>query len=158
MYPHTHFIFALIAALIGLKLDLINLYLAVVLVLFSVLLDIDHLLLYHSIKKDWNLKRCWNTCIAEDYKRERMVFHCIYFVILLIMISAILYLMKSSWSYVLVAGYFPHYFLDHLHLHLRRKKYKFSKIKIFGLIMHLHKFELLLDFLSLIVLILILLW
>lgn len=153
MYPWTHLIYGLIAAIAGFQLGLINVYMAVVLVVLTVLLDIDHLIYYYGKKRDLNLKRCWNYCVTQLKTRRNMLFHDWRFVIFAILLCVFLYFTKIGWSYVVWAGFFMHYLLDELSLFVRLVKNKIFKIKIFGLIMHLYSYEVLVDIIGLAVLI-----
>ncbi len=154
MYPHTHFIFGLIFALIGLKLNLINIYLASVLVLLSVGLDIDHLIFYYSRQKNWNLKKCWNYCVLVKRTRKDLIFHSLSFLVLITLAGVVLYFIKPGWSYVFIGACLPHYFLDVLFDYLRRRKSDYLKIKKLGLVMFLSKYELALGIIGAVILVL----
>ncbi len=145
MYPFTHLIYASVAALFGFQTGLISVFGAVVLVLLSVLVDIDHLICFNNKNKDWNLKRCWNYCIASDLTQEDMIFHKRKFVIPALLISIFLYLIWSSIGYVFLAGLAVHYVLDFVHFHMIYRKQTHLGLKIFGLKTPLHIYELVAD-------------
>lgn len=155
MYPWTHLIYGLIAGLIGLELGLININLAVVLVLISVFVDIDHLIFYYSRKKSWNVFKAWDYCVASKDMFPLPIFHRFWFVVLVLLLGIVLYFFNTGWSYVLLSGYFVHYVLDQINLCLLGK-YKYNPLKIFGLNIRVYGYELILDIVGLVVIVVLL--
>ena len=152
MYPWTHFIYGLIFALIGIKVGLIDFNLAVFLVLFTLFVDLDHLINYFINKKSWNLFKAWNYYHEKKDINPERIFHSFFFVEIVLLLSIILYFINAGWSYVLFAGYIIHRVLDYLNEYLNLK-IKYKKIKIKGLKIRVYAYEIVLDIIGLIVLV-----
>lgn len=154
MLPHTHFLAGFVFGLIGIKLGLFGFYTALLIGIFAVLIDIDHLINYYLHKGKPDFKATWNTAV-RDKKAGYLwsfVHHWPMFFISLLFLG-ILSQFNFKLFYLLSAIYIPHFLLDHLAVFVdyRIEKHKYKKIG--SLLIQISYLEFFFDFIFLILLI-----
>ena len=108
MYPHTHFIFGLLLAILGIRLNIINIPLGAALVLFSVLIDLDHLAGSLSV----NPRKIWNNLVQGGDESKIYFMHSYLGFVIVTLIIFLLYFIDIRWMYVLGTAYYFHLSLD----------------------------------------------
>lgn len=124
MLPKTHTILGFVVSLVLFIIFPITWWQAGIIFLSSVLIDIDHYLLYVKKNKDWSLKRAYIFFIKksnkwkklsklqkEKYKHEIIFFHGIEFIIILVL----LIFLSNLFLFILI-GILIHLALDFIDL------------------------------------------
>ena len=135
MLPRNHFFLGLIFSLILVNFFNFPLIAGIIILLSSVLIDVDHYLYYVYKKKDWNLKKAYEWFLGgrkkftELSRKQRNEFchgfaflHGVEMLILLFVLGRFL----SAYFYFILIGFSFHLFLDIIHqktVHDRFDKY-----------------------------------
>ncbi|MFH1917577.1 MAG: metal-dependent hydrolase [Nanoarchaeota archaeon] len=135
MLPKSHIILGAILSLVLIYFFNFSLIAGIIILLSSVLIDVDHYLYYVYKKKDWSLKRAYNffivgkNKIASLSRKQRNEFyhgfsflHGIETLVILFILGKFL----SEYFYYILIGFSFHLFLDIIHqktIHDRFDKY-----------------------------------
>ena len=134
MYPQTHFAFGLLfIILLGIFTPLSPLALFLILA-SSILIDVDHWMVYVKEKKDFSIRRAYRWIIdnAEKHKKQGKTFLCIFHTIEFFIIMFILSFYSDIIFYITVGCSF-HFLLDLIYSYL----YKGESRKPLSIIAHL---------------------
>lgn len=156
MYPQSHFLFSFFIALIFVKYSIFDYKIALLIALFAVFIDIDHLIIFIIKRKEWSLKDAWNAEVKGKFKNARTFIHHYVGIIIMTILVVILFFINRNLFWIVCLGYYSHIFLDYSHLNILKIKEKII-LKGFGLVEKINKFELLFDIFLLIGIILLLL-
>jgi hypothetical protein len=150
MYPQSHFLVPFFLGLVLKKFNLMSLEGAIISGIIGVLIDLDHYIYYAlKVKKNrFSLRNAWNNSSTYHGFSARTFIH--YWPGMIIISIIILILLLYNWKFALILGlaYYSHIILDHKMLNLDHLKT--LRFKIFRLIIRLQPFELILDILCLI--------
>lgn len=113
MFSHSHLVAGILFSVIGYKLQIIGPLGAIVIPVVSVLIDLDHLLIYFFEKKKLNIKEFLND-VAEDHTptHYRSFIHRSYFSLIILALTALLLIINKEAAYIIAASYFSHILLD----------------------------------------------
>ena len=141
MLPPTHFIVALLFALIGVKLNYFSYNEAFIIALLSMLIDVDHLFYFFFKHKKWNIRKAWNAATVKHEQESSFIQHKSGFIIVTI-ILLILSFIHLHLSLIFAVAYYTHFLLDHIHVKFI-SKYKLLKIKDF--VVPINNFEIIIN-------------
>ncbi|MBS3116527.1 metal-dependent hydrolase [Candidatus Woesearchaeota archaeon] len=143
MNSHTHFLLPLLCALILFQFNLISWPLAILAGIIGILIDVDHYVehILHAKTNRFSLRATWNNSIKLHRFQQRSFIHDGIGVVLLTVLMGIS--LFFNWQVVIVAaiGYYSHILLDYLHLN----KERFLKSKILTFYLRESYFEITLD-------------
>ena len=153
MYPQSHFLVPVVFGGVLVHFGFVSWVVVILAGLVGVLVDIDHLFehVIHARGDRWNLVKVWNQSMAFHRWRQRSFIHDASGVLLVTVLLCFLYFLSPLAVFVLGLGYYSHIILDHVHTNY------FGKVKfsLFGVQIREGIFEIVLDFLLCIFLILI---
>ena|SRR3989338_5277916 len=148
MYPQSHFLLPFVLGLGFVKLEVLDIKLALIAGLLGVLIDIDHYIAFLYYYKDFNIKHVWNAAVVKGDPIERtFIHHKIGFVVMTKIIEVLL-LFNPLYSLVLALGYYTHLLLDYIHLIIPLQTFKHPKKIVFvedGFTVKLPVYEILFD-------------
>ena len=143
MLPHTHFLFAILLALIGYNYNYFSLTEVFLIGILAVILDIDHLISFYKNHKMWSIKKCWNSALTT-HEHLRTFIHHQKGILLVSIILVLLTLLNLKLSIMLAIAYFSHIFLDKIQLFKEKiKTHKFRQL--FGFQISISYSEIVLD-------------
>jgi hypothetical protein len=89
MLPKTHILLGIIFSVLVYFLFHLTIFQASLILLASVLIDVDHYMFIVKRKKIWNLKKAyyWHKTLPKDHKTMMHIFHTIEFMFLVLIIS-----------------------------------------------------------------------
>ena len=153
MYPQSHFLVPFIFVEFLSRFDFFSWKVAILAGIVGVLVDVDHLFehVIHASGDRWNLLKVWNQAIVGHRWRERSFIHDTSGVLLITALLFFLYFLSPLAVFVIGSGYYSHILLDHVHTSY------FGKVNIsfLGLKIREGVFEIVLDVLLCVFLILI---
>ncbi len=146
MFPQTHFLLPFFLAEILVKFNLLDHKAAILAGLLAVFIDIDHYVAYviNHRYKDFSVKRAWNASVIKQKRDITFIHHPLAFIVVLI-ILAILYVYNNSWLLIIGLAYFPHLILDGIEGGLRKYNPRYFRIKKYGFMIDISYYELVLD-------------
>lgn len=141
MYPQTHFLLAMLLALVLVKLEVIGYWGALACAIIAVLIDLDHWVAFVFKKQKVSFLKAWNTATVKHADWERtFVHHKLGFeIVTAILLIFLLFNRLVFW--VLGVAYYSHMFLDYVH-DIERRRFRFREL---GLFIEITWFELALD-------------
>jgi hypothetical protein len=151
MYPQTHFLFSWLVALILVRLNIINYKIVFFVVLFSVLVDLDHYLSYIITYKKINFKKAWNNHVQYSSREKNFIHNKVGFLVITL-ISVLIYFINKNVFWILVLSYYGHILLDFIHIKHLKFREKIT-LNFLGFSQKITKIEVLFDILLVITLI-----
>ena len=136
MYPLTHFLVGFLLGLVFLDVKL-----AFFAGLVALLLDLDHFIEFVLVKKRFSLREAWNDAVVKHVKYERSFLHHWKGFLLVSVLEVVLYFLSLDVFFVVLIGYYSHYLLDHVSY----KTNKFLKFKEKGFVFKIAWWEVVLD-------------
>lgn len=112
MLPHTHALFAFVLGYVGLQADLLQWPYVFLAVFISLIVDIDHYVMYAIKTKNFSFVKFWNYCITELDFDLRTVVHRWPGVFVVFAIVVLLFFVDYSTSLAVFIGYYSHLLLD----------------------------------------------
>ncbi len=137
MLPQTHFLFAFLLGLAGVKLGYLSLMQAFITGLIGMLIDLDHVFTFLIIHKEFNLKKAWNAAVIH-HEHERTLLHRWPG---LVLISVFLIILGNYFLIIgimIAIGYYTHYVLDHVYVRAKTRLI----LRGYGFVMKLFYYEL----------------
>ena len=141
MYPQTHFLLPFFIAEILVKLNILNHEYAILTGLIGVFIDIDHFIKFAVYHKDFNVKHAWNTAVVKHESERTFIHHKTGFFLITIF-NIILFFLNRTMFWVISLAYYSHMILD-----MKLDAKKILNIKEKGFIINLPVYELILDLL-----------
>jgi len=129
MLPQTHFLFALLVAMVFNKLGHLSVKLVIITAILAVLIDLDHLVEYFVHRKKISLKNTWNNAVRFHKFEERSFVHHIQGFVIVTGTVAFLAFLYWKVALVMAIAYYTHMLLDYVHM----KKDKFLRFKFANL-------------------------
>ena len=143
MYPQTHFLFSLLIGLIFVKLGVFDYKIALLIAIFSVLIDSDHFINFALRRKNYSLRDAWNAIVIRHFHGRTFIHHIVGFILITFLII-FLFFANKNFFWIVSVGYYSHMFLDYAKINFLKIKGKMT-IKESGFIEKISKFEILLD-------------
>ncbi len=146
MYPLTHFLVAFFIGILMVVYHNFSYLDAFITGLVGLLIDIDHYIYYIVKKKNLSFRSAWNAAINGVFGwKERTFIHHLpgFFIITLILV--LLFFVSKLWFWILFIGYYSHMILDYVDFDKWFGKDKKIGFNLFGLIISVHKYELVFD-------------
>lgn len=135
MYPHAHFMAAILGAVFGYKYGYIHFYDILLTGILAVIIDFDHYLLFFLKHRTLNPIKFWNKMaeFAVTYSENpRSFIHRKIGMLIIFPIIGTVYLLSTRIGFILFVAYGTHMLLDHLHKF--NKTFSGTKIvNIFGM-------------------------
>lgn len=158
MFSHSHLIAGILFSVIGFKLQIIGPLGALAIPLLSIIIDLDHLLIYLLEKKKLRIKNFFND-VAEDHTpiHYRSFIHRSYFSLIILALTAILLINNKEAAYIIATSYFSHILLDKVSS-INHWTNIYKKNKIGDISIMLSKLEHIIDIAMVFVIILLLLY
>ena len=144
MYPLTHFLFPLFLAEIFVKFGILNHWTALGAGIFGVLIDIDHIISYVIRHKNLNIRKAWNASVKINEKARTFIHHAAG-IVLMTLIIVILFFVNKTAFWIAAIGYYSHMFLDKIDWRRVLKLKRRIIIEKFGFYIRLSFFEIMLD-------------
>jgi hypothetical protein len=111
MLPQTHFLFGIIAGLIGVKLQIIGLSDIFIVGIVAVLIDLDHLVMNVINYRSYNLVQIWNVSnLQKRDLRSRLHLRQGFFIVLPILL--IISVVNNAVGFILLGAYLSHLLID----------------------------------------------
>ena len=139
MYPITHFLFAFLIGGVLVELGFWGGGMVWVIGLIAVFIDIDHLISYGILHRDFNPQHAWNGAVVKHEHERTFIHHRLGFVLITILIAGI-YFISFDWFLILAIGYYSHMFLDYAHLNIFGVRGDFCE-DVEGFVMKIPKYE-----------------
>jgi hypothetical protein len=155
MYPWTHFLFPFFIAEVLVSLSYLNHWHALIAGVVGVLIDLDHPIEFVLVRKKFNFRKAWNNSVVSHKVDGRSFIHHWSGILVVILICLVLLYFIPLLALILALGYFSHIFLDYVHLNFLKRKIKFKE---FGFAFRIPEYELLFDFVLLILVIFLLIF
>jgi len=113
MFPQTHLITGIFLSIILIKLNILSINYAIILVLVTFLLDIDHVINFIYECKKFSIKEIWNDGFYHHKHTKRTWLHFEKGILLVLIITTILLLINIQLAIAICSGYFLHILLDY---------------------------------------------
>ncbi len=113
MFPQTHLITGIFLSIILIKLNILSINYAIILVLVTFLLDIDHVINFIYECKKFSIKEIWNDGFDHHKHTKRTWLHFEKGILLVLIITTILLLINIQLAIAICSGYFLHILLDY---------------------------------------------
>lgn len=113
MLPPAHFLFALFISAIGFKQNYFSIGDVIIIAIFAMLIDIDHLVTCYSRYHTIDIKACWNKALTGKAHLRSIVHHragIVWVLIIIVLIS----LMSLKFASMMSIGYISHLILDNI--------------------------------------------
>ena len=145
MLPKTHFLFGILLSFILVYFFDFSLVGGIIIVLATVLIDVDHYLYYVYLKKDWNLKNAFSWFVDQGKKLDPLTreqrnefYHgfCFLHGVEVLMVLYLLGIFISPYFLFVLFGFAFHLGLDLIH-----QKTIYDRIDKFSLIYDYFKFK-----------------
>jgi len=129
MFPQTHLITGIFLSMILIKLNILSIEYAIVLVLVTVLLDIDHLITFIHECKKFSVKEIWDDGFYHHKHTKRTWLHFEKGILLVLLITTILIPINIQLAIAICIGYFLHILLDYYSFNVLELPTKIDKNK-----------------------------
>jgi len=140
MHPQTHFLVALFLGEILVKLEILSHKAVIICAVLAVLIDLDHWASFIIKHKEFNFRKAWNTATIKHENERTFIHHKIGFLLVLVFLL-IMFLFNRLVFWVVGTAYLSHLFLDYIHV-VGKKKFKVKELDFW---MNITGFELVLD-------------
>lgn len=149
MYPLTHFLISFLIGLILAEQGYFTFIQAIITGFVGLLIDMDHFIYYFAKKRDFNLRKAWNAVVRHTMEERTFIHHLPGFLISTFLLL-ILFFINKIWFWILFIGYYSHILLDYLNFRSWLKVKKKIKFKEEGFIFKIPLYEIILDFILII--------
>ena len=113
MLPHTHLITGIFLSIILIKLNILSINYAIILILVTFLLDIDHVINFIYECKKFSIKEIWDDGFYHHKHTKRTWLHFEKGILLVLIITTILIPINIQLAIAICSGYFLHILLDY---------------------------------------------